>query len=295
MRASQQVLPVKMKEYNQVTLPNYSYVFNFESDFIHQKTRTWMQDNWTLGFYYVGVYMILIFGGQYLMQNRPRFKLRGILCLWNTLLATFSIMGACRTVPEFLHTLTQHGLYHSVCVPSFIEQDKVSGFWTFMFVLSKLPELGDTVFIVLRKQPLIFLHWYHHITVLLYSWFSYTEYTSSARWFIVMNYCVHSIMYSYYGLRAWGYAPPRQVAMIITSLQLLQMIIGCGINMWAHQLLQQGVECHVTPFNVKLSIAMYFSYFVLFARFFYKAHVNREGKKKDVPPAEYPLLKSKMQ
>ncbi|KAL1491338.1 hypothetical protein ABEB36_011947 [Hypothenemus hampei] len=286
-----------MQPYNQVTLPNYSYVFNFESGFIHQKTRTWMQDNWTLGFYYVGVYMVLIFGGQYLMQNRPRFELRGTLCLWNTLLATFSIMGACRTVPEFLCTLTHHGFYHSVCVPSFIEDDKVSGFWSFMFVLSKLPELGDTIFIVLRKQPLIFLHWYHHITVLLYSWFSYTEYTSSARWFIVMNYCVHSLMYTYYALRAWGFPPPRQVALLITSLQLLQMVIGCAVNMWTHQLLQQGIKCHVTPFNVKLSVAMYFSYFVLFARFFYKAYIAKNnGSRKGAPTnPDYPLMKSKVQ
>ena len=53
---------------------------------------------------------------------------------------------------------------------SYIEDDKVSGFWATMFVLSKVPELGDTIFIVLRKQPLIFLHWYHHATVLVYSW-----------------------------------------------------------------------------------------------------------------------------
>jgi hypothetical protein len=33
------------------------------------------------------------------------------------------------------------------------------GFWTLAFVLSKLPELGDTAWIVLRKRPLIFLHW----------------------------------------------------------------------------------------------------------------------------------------
>lgn len=39
-----------------------------------------------------------------------------------------------------------------------------------MFVFSKVPELGDTVFIILRKRPLIFLHWYHHVTVLLYTW-----------------------------------------------------------------------------------------------------------------------------
>ncbi|XP_050502354.1 elongation of very long chain fatty acids protein 6-like [Diabrotica virgifera virgifera] len=288
-----------MKEYTQVTMPNYSYMFNFESDFIHQKSRTWMQDNWTSGFWAVGVYMVLIFGGQYFMQNRPRFELRGLLIIWNTLLATFSIMGAFRTLPEFIHTLTHHGLYHSVCIPSFIENDRVSGFWTFMFVLSKLPELGDTIFIVLRKQPLIFLHWYHHITVFLYSWFSYTEYTASARWFIVMNYCVHSVMYSYYALKAMKYNPPKQIAMLITSLQLLQMLIGCAVNLWARQLLQNQAECHITPFNIKLSITMYFSYFVLFGRFFYKAYMSGEkkwGKAKNAPvTAEYPLLKSKVQ
>ncbi|XP_017773904.1 PREDICTED: elongation of very long chain fatty acids protein 6 [Nicrophorus vespilloides] len=283
-------------QYAQVTLPNYSYVFNFESEFSHQPTRTWMSENWTLGFYYVGLYMVLIFGGQYLMQNRPRFELRGVLCLWNTALATFSIMGAVRTLPEFITTLTHHGIYNSVCIPSFIEMDKVSGFWTWMFVLSKLPELGDTIFIILRKQPLIFLHWYHHITVLLYSWFSYTEYTASARWFIVMNYCVHSLMYSYYALRAMGYSPPRQIAMVITSLQLLQMVVGCAVNFWARQLLQSNIKCHISERNIKLSLAMYFSYFVLFARFFYKAYLSGDRRKPKSRPAnaEYPGIKSKV-
>jgi hypothetical protein len=48
---------------------------------------------------------------------------------------------------------------HQIICFSFIEDDRVSGFWALMFVLSKVPELGDTIFIVLRKQPLIFLHW----------------------------------------------------------------------------------------------------------------------------------------
>lgn len=166
---------------------------------------------------------------------------------------------------------------------SFIEQDKVSGFWTWLFVLSKLPELGDTIFIVLRKQPLIFLHWYHHITVLMYSWFSYTEYTSSARWFVAMNYCVHSLMYSYYALRAMRFNPPRFIPMLITTLQLTQMVVGCAINVWAHSFVQTpGRSCHISPMNIKLSIAMYFSYFVLFAQFFYGTYLSanaRKGKK----------------
>ena len=43
---------------------------------------------------------------------------------------------------------------------------------------------------------------YHHVTVLIYAWYSFTEYTAPARWFIVMNYCVHSLMYTYYAFKA---------------------------------------------------------------------------------------------
>ncbi len=53
---------------------------------------------------------------------------------------------------------------------------------TWAFCFSKLPELIDTVFIVLRKQPLIFLHWYHHASVLVYCWFSYQDYSSTGRY-----------------------------------------------------------------------------------------------------------------
>lgn len=52
--------------------PNYSYVFDFENEFIHQETRNWMTKNWTWGFYYCGIYMLVIFGGQHYMQSRPR-------------------------------------------------------------------------------------------------------------------------------------------------------------------------------------------------------------------------------
>ena len=81
----------------------------------------------------------------------------------------------------------------------------VVAFWSSLFKISKIIELGDTVFIVRRKQPLIFLHWYHHITVLVYTWYGYTIRTSSGRWYLAMNYTVLSVMYSYYAMRALKY------------------------------------------------------------------------------------------
>jgi elongation of very long chain fatty acids protein 6 len=48
----------------------------------------------------------------------------------------------------------------------------------------------------------LYIFRYHHVTVLLYAWYSYSEYNAAARWFIVMNYVVHSVMYSYYAFKA---------------------------------------------------------------------------------------------
>lgn len=48
-----------------------------------------------------------------------------------------------------------------------------------VYCLHKVPELVDTVFIVLRKRPLIFLHWYHHVTVLLFCWSSFATESGS--------------------------------------------------------------------------------------------------------------------
>lgn len=81
---------------------------------------------------------------------RPAFDLRGPLTGWSMFLAMFSIMGAARTLPEFMHTLYTHGFYHSLCIPSFIENDRVSGFWTWMFVLSKVNKLNYIELLILN-------------------------------------------------------------------------------------------------------------------------------------------------
>lgn len=54
----------------------------------------------------------------------------------------------------------------------------------------QVPELVDTLFIVLRKKPLIFLHWYHHITVLLFCWHAFA--TLSARYALALS-CIGAL------------------------------------------------------------------------------------------------------
>jgi len=86
--------------------------------------------------------MVLVFGGQSLMSTRRAYKLRTTLAVWNILLATFSIVGTIRTLPEMLHVLNKFGFSYSVCNPSYVEEVKVSGYWAWLFTLSKVPELG---------------------------------------------------------------------------------------------------------------------------------------------------------
>ena len=43
-------------------------------------------------------------------------------------------------------------------------------------------------------QQVIFLHWFHHATVMLYCWHAYHNRVAPGLWFAAMNFLVHSIM-----------------------------------------------------------------------------------------------------
>jgi len=261
--------------------PNYSVVFGFEKGFDFQEKRDWMAQNWWTSFYWIAAYMVVIFSGQTYMSTREAFRLKTPLVIWNLGLAIFSIIGTLRTMPEMIHVLQTFGFQQSVCSPSYVENSRVSGYWTWLFCLSKVPELGDTVFIILRKQNLIFLHWYHHITVLLFTWYSYSEHISPGRWYICMNYLVHSFMYSYFALRSLGFRVPKQVAMLITGSQILQMVLGCFVTYYGYSLSQRGENCQISDATAKLALTMYGSYFLLFANFFVNSYFGgkaRNGK-----------------
>ncbi len=54
--------------------------------------------------------------------------------------------------------------------------------------------------------------------------YTYVEFRAGVmRWFIVMNYFIHSFMYTYYTLRAMKIHVPKVVAMIITTMQIAQV------------------------------------------------------------------------
>ena len=257
----------------------YSHIFGFEDlfeshEFVDNIVK-WMKRNWTSSITISVIYIILIALGKHWMSTRPKYELRVPLILWNISMAVFSITGAIRVLPEFIYTITKHGIVYSICDDSY--GYGITGFWGLMFIMSKMPELIDTLFIVFRKQQLIFLHWYHHATVLIYCWFSYKDFSASGRWFMNMNYVVHGLMYSYYACKAMKIRVPVFVSQLITALQLVQMIAGCYVNWVAYQTKTYSpeTECSITYENIYSSMAMYISYFALFFNFFLQAYVFR--------------------
>lgn len=122
-----------------------------------------------LALYAGAIYIITIHALERWMRDRPAFHLRLPLFLWNAGLGLFSILGFVRMFPGFLNIVSKpDGFYNSICKK--VDINVPMGCWALLFVWSKYVELGDTVFIVLRKRPLVFLQWYHHLVTLIAAW-----------------------------------------------------------------------------------------------------------------------------
>ena len=80
------------------------------------------------------------------------------------------------------HIYANEGLHATICTSAI--DDSFISYWSEKFAMSKLIEYGDTVFLVLRKRPISFLHWYHHTTVLAYTWHGTKDATIPGRWLV---------------------------------------------------------------------------------------------------------------
>ncbi|GBG27854.1 Elongation of very long chain fatty acids protein 6 [Hondaea fermentalgiana] len=256
------------------------YPFDWEDSFDGSPLSMYMRKYYEIPLICCVVYLVGIFLGRIIMSKLPAMDLTPLLVLWNLGLSVFSTIGLVRTVPHLIATIEEFGLYHSICAPvgNTFGAGAV-GLWSFLFIISKIPELVDTVFIVLRKKPLVLLHWYHHFTVLLYVWQSYAAQSSAGIYFIAMNYTVHSVMYFYYAcaaMRMWPRWIPRWT---ITLLQLAQMVLGIWICVKIYQYKEAGMACSTSEVSFKSGVVMYFSYFLLFLQILYKI-LTYDGKKK---------------
>ena len=215
------------------------------------------------------------------MTNRQPYDLRLPLGIWSLFLSIFSLFGSMRMVPELLHSLSSRGFTHSICYGDYKGDPRIN-LWIVMFTWSKLFELADTGFIILRKQKLIFLHWYHHFMTLIACFFTLSRgLEGPIRWFTSMNFAIHTVMYGYYAVKALRlFQVPSIVSQVITTGQILQMIMGLIITI--SLLIMQVTHPNKCDFSLDSNIItslIYLSYLILFVNFFIKTYLMANVKR----------------
>jgi len=252
----------------------HEWEYNFESTINSPDLSSWFQYNFNWSLYSALAYVLAVFVGQKYMESKAKFELRKPMMIWSLVLAMFSVLGCVRLVTIFAHLYNSDGVRGVICTPSFQTRGPIIRFWGPLFIISKVVEFVDTMFIVLRKQRLIFLHWYHHATVSVYCWWMYGEQLPGGVVFMTVNIFVHSVMYTYYALRAAGVRIPKKIAVSITSIQIVQMVVG-SVTMYLVHLWMNDQDCRSNKTHIFMGTAMYLSYFVLFVDFFVKAYMKK--------------------
>ena len=161
---------------------------------------------------------------------------------------------------------------HSIaCVNT--DNSGIYGFVNFIYLISKLWEWIDTIFLLLFGKPVIFLHYFHHMTTFTMAALVHN--------FPVGGYCfincgVHAIMYLHYAF------PVTWARSLITSVQLLQFVVVITIHTYGYlnptTCFDMAPVAHEWWFNETVVVG----FFLLFVNFFAQQYIFKgQGKGKD--------------
>ena len=136
-------------------------------------------------------------------------------------------------------------------------------------------QLIDTVFLALKKKKIGFLHFYHHPATLMLTWIQLADVTG-VQWIpILLNLCVHSVMYFYYAMSVLKVKMPWK--RLVTILQISQFVLDI-IACYSAWLILGLRSCHGTHRAAFAGCAILTSYLWLFVEFYQK--IYRKSKHK---------------
>ncbi|TDZ20244.1 putative elongation of fatty acids protein 1 [Colletotrichum orbiculare MAFF 240422] len=177
----------------------------------------------------VALYLLVVFGGREVMRDRKPLELNTLFKLHNLFLSLLSGSLLVLFIQQLAPSIWRKGLYDNICGASGWTQPLVLLYY--INYLTKYYELIDTVFLMLRKKPLTFLHCYHHPATALLCFTQLLGYTPISWVPITLNLTVHVVMYWYYfqaarGVKVWW-------KQWITRLQIAQFVLDLGFVYFA--------------------------------------------------------------
>ncbi|KAI8074784.1 GNS1/SUR4 family-domain-containing protein [Gongronella butleri] len=244
-------------------------------------------------------YFVVIFGGRFLMQSVPAQRLQIPFQLHNLLLTLVSGALLVLMVEQIFPIIYNHGILYAICNTKAWTQPLELLYY--LNYLVKYWELIDTVFLVLKKKKLEFLHYYHHSLTMVLCYTQLCGQTSVSWVPITLNLTVHVLMYYYYfrtasGAKIWW-------KRYLTTMQIVQFIIDlfviyfCTYTYFAYtyyKFLPNMGSCAGTEKSALFGCALLSSYLLLFINF-YRLTYNKKkaaaASKKNGTPVPTPKSK----
>uniref|UniRef100_A0A8C3TV70 Elongation of very long chain fatty acids protein n=1 Tax=Catharus ustulatus TaxID=91951 RepID=A0A8C3TV70_CATUS len=210
-------------------------------------------------------YLLLVALGPSCMRQCRQLQLRALLLAYNLAMVALS--------SYMFYEVSRHS---NLVLPCAAQQMARVCWW---FFFSKVIELLDTVFLILRKkqEQVTFLHVYHHGSM-LFNWWSGVKYVPGGQAFFIgmLNSFVHIFMYGYYALASLGpqMRPYLWWKRYLTILQLCQFVAVA-----AHSSYNLFTEC---PFPDGFNTAVFLyslSLLALFLHFYYRTYIRGKREK----------------
>lgn len=147
----------------------------------------------------------------------------------------------------------------------------------YLFYVSKIYELLDTLILVLKRKDIIFLHAWHHCLVIPYTWFWATSNQPWVLGGVFLNTFVHTFMYYYYCVSLFGVKPWWK--RYLTKLQIIQFVVGgpCATLYTYYHFFGPGCTEMTT---VVATGAFDISLILLFAQFYRSAYLSKNLKQR---------------
>jgi len=205
---------------------------NLRTNVIIDETFLFRGGLWPIMSILVAYLLFSLVLGPKLMAGRKPFQLRGPIFAYNIFMVVLNVYFFFESIQayEFGRALMNFE-YPPTDTKDVSAQEMRRLTFVYWYFVSKIIDLMDTVFFVLRKKwsQVSPLHIYHHSSVPLCVWLA-VKFAPTAGVngiFPILNSAVHVLMYTYYALSAFGPSVQKYLwwKRYITQVQLIQFLV----------------------------------------------------------------------